>query len=109
MEDSKNNSLPEAVHVKQMIVDGSELAAFEVQHVTQANKTDFTLSELQGFVGGLVEIVELSGGLIMVVNEEFLSNGDRFNPIATEAAQQLTGREHFICGSVLICRTEQVR
>ena len=42
------------------------------QPLSPANGRDFKLRELQKVVGGLIEVVHLSGGSIMVVNEEGL-------------------------------------
>ena len=39
-------------------------------NVLPKNKTDFQLTELQTFVGGLIEIVKTNDGRTMVINEE---------------------------------------
>jgi hypothetical protein len=44
----------------------------------------FTLKELQGFVGGLIEFVYIENKQIMVVNEEGKLNGSLPNMPATE-------------------------
>ena len=43
-----------------------------VTEVTPQNGKSFSLQELQGFVGGYIELVRLPGKQFMVVNEEGL-------------------------------------
>lgn len=38
--------------------------------VTPSNGTDFSLEELQGFVGGYIEIIRLGDNRLVIVNEE---------------------------------------
>lgn len=45
-------------------------ATGEVIEVTPANGKDFSMEELQGFVGGYFEFVRVIGGLTMACNEE---------------------------------------
>lgn len=76
-----------------------------VEEVTPANGSDFSLDELQGFVGGIIDIVTLRDGLIMVVNDEYLFNGSPFNP----AASALAGEAGHVRGDVLVCPSDMVR
>lgn len=76
-----------------------------VEVVEPANGTDFSLAELQGFVGGLIDIVELPDGLIMVVNDEYLFNETPFNP----AASAMVGEGGHVRGDVLVCPSEMVK
>lgn len=67
------------------------------------NGTDFSLEELQGIVGGYIQIVQCPDDMIMVVNEEGLLLNLPVNPVASLFARQ------YIVGDVLYCRKDQVR
>lgn len=85
-------------------------ANLEVIDVTPENGTDFSLEELQGFVGGFIEIVPLTGGQIMVINEEGKLNDLPVNALATNALY--LARPAFcdvIVGDALICDSEMVK
>lgn len=81
---------------------------YDTEDVEPRNGRDFSLSELQGYVGGSVEIADLRDGRLMVVNENGLSEGLPFNPLATAIFQEQTGSDDYIVGNVLICDAEQV-
>lgn len=82
---------------------------YDVLDVEPNNGRDFTLSELQGYVGGYIEIVQLNDGRYMVVNENGLNDGLPLNPLATAILQETTRDDNFIVGNVLICDPEQVK
>lgn len=70
------------------------------------NGTDFSLEELQEFVGGCIEIVSLVDDLIMVINEEGKLLDLPFNKAATEILWSSTGStSDYIVGNVLICES----
>ena len=81
----------------------------EVQDVTPANGTDFSLEELQGFVGGYIELGLISDGRIMVLNEEGKLNGLAPNQKATEIYQNQVYAFDYVCGDVLICDSEMIK
>ena len=64
--------------------------------VTSEGK-EFTLKELQGYVGGYIEIINLRSGKILVVNEEGLLKGLPQNL----GASALTRGNPWIVGDVL--------
>lgn len=98
-----------AKYIQETTSDTAGVVTFTISEIEPANGHDFTLEELQRYVGGLIEIVEMpTPGQIMVVNEEFLYNGSSINPIAT-AMMERPGEPAMICGSVVICDDEQVR
>lgn len=98
-----------AKYIQETTSDTAGVVTFTISEIEPANGHDFTLEELQQYVGGLIEIVEMpTPGQIMVVNEEFLYNGSSINPIAT-AMMERPGEPAMICGSVVICDDEQVR
>ncbi|MBQ7205011.1 MAG: DUF3846 domain-containing protein [Muribaculaceae bacterium] len=75
-----------------------------------ANGTDFKLEELQGYVGGLIEIVYLTKDVIMVINEEG-KDVLPFNPMATVMAKRQCAifPGDYICGDVLMCPNGMVK
>lgn len=75
----------------------------EITEVRPKNGRDFSLSELQGFVGGYIELVWLHGDTVMVVNEEGLVKGLPFNANATAIAYQP------IVGDVLVCKSKEIK
>lgn len=86
-----------------------------VRVVTPANGTDFSLEELQEFVGGDFQIISppSATGAIIVCNEEGKLMGLPRNEIATqmwqEHAEPGTPRlEDEVVGTVLLCHTSQV-
>lgn len=78
--------------------------------VFPANGADFKLKELQGFVGGLIEIVYLTDDVIMVINEEG-NDALPLNMMATvmAKAQCAIFPGDYICGDVLMCPSEMVK
>lgn len=88
---------------------GEHFINYTVEDVEPRNGRDFSLSELQQYVGGYVEIADLMDGRIMVVNENGLSDGLPINPLATSIFQEQTGSDDIIVGSVVVCDAEQVK
>lgn len=75
----------------------------ETIDVKPKNGTDYSLEELQGFVGGYIEIVRIDDERLMVVNEEGKLNDLPINSIATYMAREL------IVGDVLVCKANEVK
>lgn len=67
------------------------------------NKNDFSLKELQKFVGGYIEIVQKNSITIFVVNEEGLIHG----LIVNKKASLMCGRT--LVGNVLMCHSNMVK
>lgn len=83
-----------------------------VARVSPSNGTDFTLRELQGIVGGYIELVHLGNGSVMVINEEAKGKiGTTINMSATRIARehQAIWERDCIVGDALVCPTEMVR
>lgn len=81
-----------------------------IKKVEPKNGTDFELEELQKFVDGYIEIVNLNDGRILVVNDEG-KFGYEVNEKATLIAQQ-TNAIWFgdtINGNALLCKSEEVK
>ena len=75
----------------------------ETTEVQPKNGTDYSLNELQGFVGGFVEIVRIDDDRIMVVNEE----GKLYGLQVNEKASKLY-KHDVIVGDVLVCNSNEV-
>ncbi len=73
--------------------------------VEPKNGRDFQLSELQKVVDGYIEIVNLTDGRLMVVNDEGKLKCLPYNQEATK----LVGYNDVIVGDVLVCSRKQIR
>lgn len=81
----------------------------EVIEVSPKNNRDFTLEELQSFVEGDIEIINLTTDKILIVNEEGKINKLPFNELATELWKKYYGRTDYIVGNALLCNSDEVR
>lgn len=72
--------------------------------VQPKNGTDFSLEELQGFVGGYIEIVRMDDEHLMVVNEEGKVYGLPINMTASMLIMRDT-----IVGDVLVCKSNEIK
>lgn len=75
----------------------------ETIDVQPKNGTDYSLEELQGFVGGYIEIIGHGKDGLMVVNEEGKLDGLPLNTTASLMAGQT------IVGNVLVCESGEVK
>ena len=85
--------------------DGTE------RDVRPANGRDFTLAELQGFVGGYIEVVysynrRRQRGKILVIDEEGKLKG---LPVNARASEIFSSPFEVIVGPALLCRDDEVR
>lgn len=86
--------------------NGEEIA------IRPENGENFSLTELQGYVGGLIEIINLNSDRIMVVNEDGKFNEAlRPNPIATIIAriERAIVCGDYIAGNAIICNDDMVK
>ena len=74
------------------------------QQVAPANGKRFTLAEMQRYVGGYIEALQLTDGTIMWLNEEGKLKGLPYNPVADRIAQmhQAVAFSDQIVGDVLV-------
>lgn len=77
--------------------------------VKAKNGRDFSLEELQSFVGGYIEIIQLDDEYIMVVNEEGKLIGLPTNENATCMLAEIFGMVNYIVGDVIICKSKFVK
>jgi hypothetical protein len=91
------------IRPKHITADGS------MTLIEPINGTDFSLAELQGYVGGSIEIVPVldqlapGGKVIIVCNEEGAINGSDVNMRASMFAGQP------IHGNVVVCQSDMVK
>lgn len=78
-----------------------------ISTVKPNNGRDFSLEELQKFVGGYIEIVYLDDSL-MVVNEEGKLMGLELNRAATNLYRHYIGVDDHIVGDALVCRQGEI-
>lgn len=74
----------------------------EIIPVTPKNKISFTLKELQDFVTGHIEILNLKDGRLMILNEEGKLHGHPYNSLATKLAKESLRLGDYIAGDVLV-------
>jgi hypothetical protein len=91
-----------AMYAKLYKTDGTIL------DVVPANGTDFQLKELQEMVGGYIEIIPVSNGKIMVLDDEGKLKGKPINDVATMIFMR-AGFYDTIVGDVLVCNDEMVQ
>lgn len=77
--------------------------------VEPKNGTDYSLEELQGIVGGYIEVLPLNDDEIMVLNEEGKILGLDLNDNATELISEAGMWDDFIVGDVLVCKNDEVK
>lgn len=81
-----------------------------IKEIKPENGTDFQLEELQKYVHGYIEIIDLRNGEILVVNDD---GKDRYetNKAATQLAHDnraIFGWD-WIDGDVVHCKSEEVK
>lgn len=78
------------------------------REVSPMNGQCYTLLELQAYVGGYIEIVELFNNRLLVVNEEGKMHGLPHNAIAT-AWMVATGRKDYVAGDALLVDAKNIK
>ncbi len=75
------------------------------QSITPKDGKHFQLEELQGYVGGYIEIRKLADGRLMVLNEMGKWEGLPLN----EAASVLYNSPYdYVVGDVVVCNNQQI-
>lgn len=82
--------------------------------VLPKNGTDFSLEELQGFVGGYVELIYFHDGYMLVLKDDAYLDADKqVNETATELVKQhgigFIFPEEKVWGDALFCKEELVK
>jgi len=73
------------------------------QKIAPKNGSDFKLDELQGYVGGYIEVVQVAGNRLMVLNEEGKMHNLPMNDIATTLFHQTHPGFDYVVGDVVVC------
>ena len=72
----------------------------KIVHIKDGNEP--TLKELQGLVGGFIQLIELPDGRQMVVNEEGRHLGLAENPAATALAKPVLFADDYVVGDAVV-------
>ena len=82
----------------------------EATDIHPVNGSNFQLEELQGYVDGLIEVVDLGNGEIFVINEEGKFTCEK-NEGATKIALERGAifNWDYIAGDVVICKDKEVQ
>lgn len=80
----------------------------ELEGIAPADGLKFTLEEMQGYVGGPVQIVELNNGNIMAFDEEGKIKGYKMNFCATFIARvnRAIFPYDYIAGDAVVCKSD---
>lgn len=73
------------------------------------NGSDFTLEELQYYVGGYIQVVPFPDGTMIVLNEEGKLENLPINPGATEVWIKHYGYADVMVGPALVCTQTEIR
>ena len=70
----------------------------------------FTLEQLQGYVGGYIEIVHLAHGRLLIINEQGKVERLTYNWTATELAREqgAIAADDFVAGDAVIVEATEV-
>lgn len=79
-----------------------------IETVSPKNGKNFSLDELQGFVGGLIDIQATDENLLFVFNDEGKLMNLPVNDKATELYQKEVYKGDFLVGDVLICNDNEI-
>ena len=80
----------------------------EDEYYTPKNGNTFELDELQGIVGGWIEIVRLKDGRIIVIDEEGKSKDKAVNIPATNIMRRDHYTTDYIVGTAIVCDSDMV-
>ena len=80
----------------------------EDEYYTPKNGNTFELDELQGIVGGWIEIVRLKDGRIIVIDEEGKSKDKAVNIPATNILRRDHYTTDYIVGTAIVCDSDMV-
>jgi len=83
-------------------------ATGEVEDVKPKNGKHYTLRELQGFVGGSIELIQFVDATL-VVNEEGKIDDLPYNPLATAIYHNGYKTNDFIAGDAFLCEPSQIQ
>jgi hypothetical protein len=86
---------------------------FQIQEISPANGLYFTLEELQGYVGGIIQIIPLDGegheDRLLILHEEGKLISLSLNVPATLIWIMYYGETDFVCGDAIVCHPSFIR
>ena len=80
----------------------------EAEDYTPKNGKTFKLDEMQGIVGGYIEIINLKDGRMMIVDEEGKLNNKAVNIPATNILRRDHFTTDYIVGTAIVCDADMV-
>lgn len=82
----------------------------DAREIVPENGRDFQLKEAQKYVDGLIEVIHLTGNLIMIINEEGKLSKP-YNPTATITAHasKAIRDDDYIAGDAIICFSDMLK
>lgn len=81
----------------------------EAEDYTPKNGKTFELDEMQGIVGGYIEIINLKDGRMMIVDEEGKSNNKEVNILATNILRHDRYTTDYIVGTAIVCDADMIK
>lgn len=81
----------------------------EEEDYTPKNGKTFELDEMQGIVGGYIEIINLKDGRMMIVDEEGKLNNKEVNIPATNILRRDHYTTDYIVGTAIVCDADMVK
>ena len=81
----------------------------EAEDYTPKNGKTFELDEMQGIVGGYIEIINLKEGRMMIVDEEGKLNNKEVNIPATNILRRDHYTADYIVGTAIVCGADMVK
>jgi hypothetical protein len=80
-----------------------------IKKIEPQNGNTFSLEEMQNFVDGYIEVVNMGTKKFMIVNEEGKISGLPVNFMATELHKKQKGYHELIVGDVIICDKSYIK
>lgn len=81
----------------------------EAEDYTPKNGKTFELDEMQGIVGGYIEIINLKDGRMMIVDEEGKLNNKAVNIPATNILRRDHYTTDYIVGTAIVCDADMIK
>ena len=81
----------------------------EAEDYTPKNGKTFELDEMQGIVGGYIEIINLKDGRMMIVDEEGKLNNKAVNIPATNILRHDRYTTDYIVGTAIVCDADMIK
>ena len=81
----------------------------KTNEISPKNGSDFSLEEMQEYVGGYVEVLDLDDDNIMIIDEEGKLKGKEINKLATLKYLDVYGFSDIIVGNAVICKSEEFK